>query len=58
MRGPSAVLFRQEMNLIIRDFQSTIGPVNIVYSTRWLKKANDIVLPGHIWIEVSGNANL
>jgi hypothetical protein len=56
MRGPSAVLFRQEKNLMVTDFQSVIGPVNIVYSTRWLRKANDIVLPGHIWIEVSGNA--
>ena len=56
MRGPSAVLFHQERNLIVTDFQSVIGPVNIVYSTRWLKKANDIVLPGNVWIEISGNA--
>lgn len=56
MRGPSAVLFRQEKSLTIKDFQSTIGPVNIIYSTRWLKRPNEIVVPGHIWIEVSGIA--
>lgn len=56
MRGPSAVLFRQEKTLTIRDFQSTIGPVNIIYSTRWLKRPNEIVVPGHIWIEITGDA--
>ena len=56
MRGPSAVLFRQEKILTIRDFQSTIGQVNIIYSTRWLKRPNGIVVPGHIWIEITGDA--
>jgi hypothetical protein len=54
LRGPSAAIFREGANLIATDFPSSIGPVNIAYTTRWLKRGNNVVLPGHIWIEVSG----
>ena len=56
MRGASAVNFREETNLSILNIQSSIGPVNITYTTRWLKKKDNIVVPGHIWIEVNGSA--
>ena len=56
MRGTSAVTFHKKTNLLVQNIQSSIGPVNINYTTRWLKKEDGIVVPGHIWIEVSGFA--
>ena len=56
MRGASAVNFREGINLLVQNIHSSIGPVNITYTTRWLKKKDNIVVPGHIWIEVSGAA--
>ena len=51
MRGTSAVTFHKKTNLLVQNIQSSIGPVNITYTTRWLKKKDGIVTPGHIWIE-------
>ena len=56
MRGTSAVTFHKKTNLLVQNIQSSIGPVNITYTTRWLKKKDGIVTPGHIWIEASGFA--
>lgn len=54
LRGSSAAVFPEGKNLIATNFPSSIGPVNIAYATRWLKRGGNISLPGHIWIEVSG----
>ena len=56
MRGVSAVMFREGTNLLGQNIQSSIGPVNIKYKTRWLKKKDNIIVPGHILIEVNGYA--
>lgn len=55
LRGPSAVIFQQNKNIFIKDFQSTIGPVNMAYTSRWLSHGSNVTLPGHLWIEIAGN---
>jgi len=57
MRGPSAVLFQQGQKLLIENFPSSIGPVNIVYTSRWLKRAKELRVPGNLWIEIRGNGS-
>jgi len=54
LRGPSAVIFHQNKNILIEDFQSKIGPVNMAYTSRWLSRDSNIILPGHLWIEIAG----
>lgn len=54
MRGSSAVIFRPKENLFAKEFPSTKGPVNICYTTRWLRKDENITVPGHLWIEIKG----
>ena len=56
MRGPSAVIFSKGKNLELTDVYSKIGPVKILYTTRWLEYDNDLFMPGHLWIEISGPA--
>ena len=53
MRGPSAVIFRPNETLG-GEFPSAVGPVNIVYTSRWIQKDESVTIPGHLWIEVSG----
>jgi hypothetical protein len=57
MRGPSAVCFKQNDFLQVNDFPSSAGPVKLIYRTRWIQKGHDIFIPGHLWIEISGNCN-
>src|SRR5260370_35854736 len=56
VRGPAAFFFDTDDRLVVEDFPSAMGPVNIVYTTRWLKKEDDIILPVHLWIEIRGHA--
>ena len=56
MRGESATIFSKETNLLVQNFQSSIGPVTISCETRWLKNKEGNVIPGHIWIEINGSA--
>lgn len=56
MRGPSAVIFRPGKNLLFEKFPTEFGPVNIGYASRWLKRAEAVTVPGHLWIEVRGCA--
>jgi hypothetical protein len=56
MRGPSAALFKPDEALSVRDIQSAIGPVNIVYTTRHLSRSPDVTVPGQLWIDIRGNA--
>ena len=56
MRGVFAVNFREKTKLLCQNIQSSIGPANITYTTRYLKKKDNIVVLGHILIEVSGFA--
>ena len=54
MRGPSAVIFRPNQILRLEKFPSAVGPVNIVYTSRWIRKDENVTIPGHLWIEVRG----
>ncbi|NKE72993.1 hypothetical protein [Candidatus Manganitrophus noduliformans] len=55
MRGPSAVVFRQNENLIIKNFPCVSGLVNMVYTSRWIKKSETVIVPGQLWIEIKGH---
>lgn len=57
MRGPSSAIFRPKHNLLFEKFPTELGPVNIAYTSRWLKKSDGITVPGHLWIEVRGYAS-
>ena len=54
MRGPSAVVFRQNENLLIQGFPSMLGPVNIAYTSRWIRRSETVTVPGQLWIEIRG----
>ena len=56
MRGESAAIFPKDTNLLVKNFQPSIGPVNISYKTRWLKSKEGNVIPGHIWVKINGSA--
>jgi hypothetical protein len=56
MRGPSAALFNPDEEISVRDVQSAIGPVNVVYTTRHLSRSPDVTVPGQLWIDIRGNA--
>lgn len=55
MRGHSIVVFRQGEKLGVDQVPSDAGPVNIGYTSRWSKRSEGIVAPGHLWIEIRGN---
>jgi hypothetical protein len=46
MRGPSAVMFKPDEQLSVRNLPSEIGPLDIVYATRYLNRAPDVTVPG------------
>lgn len=48
LRGPSAAIFREGTHFQAIDYPSSCGPVNIMYTTRWLKQKPNVTLPGHI----------
>jgi len=56
MRGESAAIFPKDTNLLVKNFQPSIDPVNISYKTRWLKSKEGNAIPGHIWVEINGSA--
>jgi hypothetical protein len=56
MRGSSAALFKQNEQLYVPGFPSSIGPVNILFTTRYLSRKPDVTIPGQLWIEIRGNA--
>jgi hypothetical protein len=56
MRGPSAVVFEPGSKLRVEGFPSEIGPVDIVYTSRYISRGSDIRVPGHLWIHVEGPA--
>jgi len=58
MRGESAVVMKAGENFLVNGFPSEIGPVNIMYSTRWICKENGIKVPGNIWIEIKGKGDV
>ena len=55
MRGPSAVLFKQNEHLAIEKLATEVGLVNITYTSRWLKIGEKMTVPGHLWIEITGS---
>jgi hypothetical protein len=56
MRGPSAAVFRPNRNLVFEKFPTTLGPVNIAYTSRWVKRSETVTIPGHLWVEIRGFA--
>ncbi len=56
MRGPSAVFFHADDKLVVREFPSARGPVNMVYRTRMLDRGG-VDIPGHLWIDIRGHAS-
>ncbi len=58
VRGPAAFFLHPDDRLVVEDFPSAIGPVNMTYTTRWLNKGDDIVLPGHLWIDIRGHGTI
>src|SRR4030042_418037 len=54
LRGHSAATFRQGTHIEVDQLQSSVGPVRAVYATRWLSRSDGVVLPGDLWIEVTG----
>jgi hypothetical protein len=57
MRGSSAVVFLQNEILPVEKFPSASGPVNIVYTSRWIKRSETVTVPGQLWIEIRGQGN-
>lgn len=57
MRGPAAVIFWQEENLRIEKLPSKFGPLTVSYATRWIKRSEKVVVPGQLWIEISGEGD-
>jgi len=56
MRGPSAAVFWKNKNLVFNKFPTEFGPVNIAYTSRWIKHSETITIPGHLWVEIRGFA--
>lgn len=45
MRGASSVIFQTNNNILVKDFPSSIGPVNIIYTSRLIKKITMFQFP-------------
>jgi hypothetical protein len=56
MRGPSAAMFKPDEQLSVQNVPSAIGPVSIIYTTRYLSRTPDVTIPGQLWIDIRGNA--
>ena len=57
MRGTSAVIFLPGNHLRANHFPSTIGPVDLTYTSRWINKNANVTTPGHLWIEAKGSGS-
>lgn len=57
MRGTSAVIFLPNEHLRANHFPSTIGPVDITCTSRWISKKANVTTPGHLWIEAKGSGS-
>src|SRR5687768_17255593 len=56
MRGSSATIFRPDERMFVQNIPSAIGPVDIVYTTRRLRRKPEVTMPGHLWIDIRGHA--
>lgn len=54
MRGTSALIFGTNDSFHVENYQSAVGPVDIIYKSRWIRKVENVTIPGHLWIEVNG----
>lgn len=55
MRGPSAAIFSEGTQFSI-TVHSPDGNIHVGYTSRWIKKSETVVLPGHLWIDITGPA--
>jgi hypothetical protein len=49
-------MFKPAEKLTVQAVPSDIGPVDIVYTTRYLSRKPDVTMPGHLWIDIRGHA--
>jgi hypothetical protein len=56
VRASSPIVFEQGKRLRVLDYPSTIGPVDIVCTTRYLDREPGVTLPGDLCIDVCGRA--
>ena len=54
LRGPSAVFLADGEIFTIDNLPSSSGPVTAKYRTRWVKNPDGVLIPGHLWVEVTG----
>ena len=57
LRGPAAAIFREGESMQLLGFPSAVGPVDIEFTTRWLKQESGALLPGDVWIQVTGTGD-
>lgn len=57
MREPSAMVFWQNQNLAIELTDTLNGSLQATYATRWLKKDDQALVPGQLWIEIKGTGD-
>jgi len=57
MRGPSAAVFSSGDQLILEKVPSRFGHVKVTLKTRWIKRGDELFVPGHIWIEIRGTGD-
>jgi hypothetical protein len=50
-------MFKPDEQLFVQNLPSDIGSVDIVYTTRYLNRAPDVTVPGHLWIDIRGKAH-
>jgi hypothetical protein len=55
LRGPAAALFLPGETLRVEAFASAIGPVDVVFGSRWIQKSPTVTIPGDLWVEVVGS---
>lgn len=56
VRAPAAVAFERDVELQISKYASTLGPVEVVCTTRYLGTQPEVALPGDLSVEVRGPA--
>lgn len=56
LRGPSAAVFDEGGGIIFNASNPAVGLIQLHFRTRWLTPADNVKVPGHIWLEATGQA--
>lgn len=54
MRGPSAAVFWPEEGLQVQLALPPFGPITTIFKNRWIKKGEELSVPGNMWLEIRG----